>query len=98
VTVKLNNKRGTRAYPNAFIVKKLGGHVYTRPKGSNKRFPIVKLKGVSPWGVLIKNKSKIATIVDASREEVKKQIAERIRFLNLKKQGQLNWQNNEDSQ
>ena len=88
---------GRTVYPHAFVVKKFGNQVYTRPE-SGKRGPILKLKGVSPWGVLIKNKSKIATIVMVSQEEVKKQLADRIRYLNLKKQGQLNWQQNDSEE
>jgi hypothetical protein len=88
---------GRTVYPHAFVVKKFGNHVYTRPE-TGERGPILKLKGVSPWGVLIKNKSKIATIVMVSQEEVKKQLADRIRYLNLKKQGQLNWQQNDSEE
>lgn len=88
---------GRTVYPHAFIVKKFGNHVYTRPQ-SGERGPILKLKGVSPWGVLIKNKSSVATIIEVTKEEVKKQIADRIRFNNLKKQGQLNWQQNDNEE
>jgi len=90
---------GRTVYPHAFVVKKFGNHVYTRTQnGKGPRGPILKLKGVSPWGVLIKNKSAIATIVQVSKDEVKKQLADRIRYLNLKKQGQLNWQQNDSEE
>jgi hypothetical protein len=91
VSARIEKKKGVTHYPGAFIVKKFGGNVYTRTK-SGARGPILKMKGASPFGSLVKRS--LNRVVEISTEEVKKQLAERIRYLNLKKQGGLNWQQN----
>jgi len=93
VSAKIEKKKGVTHYPKAFIVNKFGGQVYTRTnKGTGPRGPILKLKGASPFGSLVKRS--LNKVVEISTEEVKKQLAERIRYLNLKKSGGLNWQQN----
>jgi len=91
VSARIEKKKGVTHYPGAFIVKKFGGQVYTRPE-SGVRGPILKMKGASPFGSLVKRS--LSRVVEISTEEVKKQLAERIRYLNLKKSGGLNWQQN----
>jgi hypothetical protein len=91
VSARLEKKKGVTHYPGAFIVKKFGGQVYTRPE-SGARGPILKMKGASPFGSLVKRS--LNKVVEISTEEVRKQLAERIRYLNLKKSGGLNWQQN----
>ena len=62
------------------------GHVFKR-KGK-ERLPIVKLFGPSPWGVTVKNKL-TKPVVKFAKSQLKKEIAERTRFLNLKKSGAI---------
>jgi len=91
VSARLNKNEGVTHYPGAFIVKKFGNHAYTRPK-TGERGPILKMKGVSPFGVLKINIARRNRVTDSATEAVKEELSERIRFLNLKKKGGLNWQ------
>lgn len=90
VTAKISKTKGRKTYQSAFKVTKIGDHVFKRT--TTKRFPIQKLKGPSPWGVMVKNPDKIADVVEISRQETAKAMSERLRYLNLKKSGGLNWQ------
>ena len=67
----------------------LGANVFKRQ--GKTRLPIVKLKGPSTWGVYKKKKMQPQT-EKVVRRELTKQIDRRLRFLKLKKSGQLNWQ------
>jgi hypothetical protein len=94
VKSKVNNAKGSKIYPSTFKSEKLHGNVFKR-KGK-ARFPLSKrLRGPSPMGVLAKNPDKLAVVVGASRELVIEAIRDRVRFLELKKRGGLNWQQNE---
>jgi hypothetical protein len=93
VKAKISKTKGAKTYTSAFTNAKLHGNVFKR-KGK-KRFPLTnRLRGPSPWGVLSQHPDKVAEITAGATEEVRKQLAERIRYLNLKKSGGLNWQQN----
>jgi hypothetical protein len=94
VTAKIPKKGGRKTYTGAFQITKFGNHVFSRREGQGRK--LFKLHGPSPWGVLIKNKDKIALVVEIGRAEIRKQLAERIRYVELKKAGKLNWQQNKD--
>lgn len=68
---------------------KLFGHAFKR-RGKS-RLPIVKLMGVSPWGAFVKRNMTPPTTKQIGAE-LEKQINKRIRFLLLKSQNKLNWQ------
>ncbi len=55
------------------------------------RLPIIKLAGVSPYGVVKKNDMEPA-IAAEGQERLNKNLNDRIRFLALKAQGKLRWQ------
>lgn len=65
---------------------KLNGHAYKRM--TKKRLPLAKLHGPSPWGVYTKKKLK-RPAQKWVRQQVKKQLKERIRFLTLRAKGKL---------
>lgn len=98
VSYKISKTEGRKTIKGAFIVNSLGSHVFTRrgPKrrvrsGRNKglmKQPIYKKYGVSPWGVYVKQDVD-PNVRRQINEELRKQIAERIRFLRLKQQGQI---------
>jgi len=92
IKAKVSKTAGKKLYASAFRVDKLSRHIFVR-KGKF-RLPLTKLHGPSPWGILAKNNDRLARVVEISTEEVRKQLAERIRYLNLKKSGGLNWQQN----
>ena len=94
VTAKISKSKGSRPYPNAFQVTKIGNHIFKR--SGSQRLPITKLHGPSPWGVLAKNPEKVTNVVEIAREAVIDAIRKRIRYLELKKRGGLNWQQNEN--
>jgi len=110
VGAKISKTKGKKSYPNAFRVNSIGGHIFTRSqkqaprvmtKGSYKgqiRQPLAKLRGPSPWGGLAKNPEKLSNLVQVSREEVLAAIKDRVRYLELKKRGGLNWQQNETTE
>jgi hypothetical protein len=89
VLAKISKTRGRKMYRPGFIIDKFGGHAFTRPNNGRK---VAKLFGPSPWGIMVKNPEKIRAVRFTATDEVKKQMAERIRFLKLKKSGKLNWQ------
>jgi hypothetical protein len=89
VKAKISKRRGQKLYKSAFIIGKFGDHVFHRPNNGRR---ISKLKGPSPYGIVKNNDTVTGIIVDASRQEVLHQIERRVRFLNLKKTGGLNWQ------
>ena len=92
-TYKTSKTGGRKTVLGAFQGPKPGvikaswrGHVFKR-KGK-ERLPIVKLFGPSPWGVTVKNRL-TRPVVKFSRAQLKKEIKERTRFLNLKKSGAI---------
>ena len=93
VTAKISKTAGKKIYPNSFIITKFGNHVFNRV--GKERFPLLKPRGPSPWGVLVKNPEKITAIVIVSRVAVVRALSDRIRYLELKKSGGLNWQQSE---
>ena len=93
---KVGGKQRTKNIRSAFIVDSLGGHVFARngpkkrvSKGPNKgkmKQRIYKRFGASPWGVYLKQDVD-PQIRKQVKEELRAQIADRIRTLELRKQG-----------
>jgi len=93
VSYKIDKAQSRKTIPGAFqgpapgrYYAKWKGRVFKRQGRS--RLPIYQLFGPSPWGVFVKNKRKKHVANDASAE-LKKQLAERIRYLTLKKSGAI---------
>lgn len=93
VSYKISRKQGSKKISGAFMgptptARKVSwkGNVFKRVGKS--RLPIVKLYGVSPWGVYVK-KNYDRSVRKQIRTELKKQINERLRFLRLKKSGAI---------
>lgn len=93
VTYKIDKRGGRKKIHGAFQGPRPGvmkrswkGRVFKRVGKS--RLPIQQLFGPSPWGVIVKNKRTKAIAVKAS-DEMKKQAAERLRYLKLKKSGAI---------
>jgi len=90
VTAKINKTKGAKKlYQPGFVIKKFGNHAFTRPDNGRR---IAKLKGPSPYGVIKKNDRRRDNVVKVASDEIKKQMERRIRFVELKKAGGLNWQ------
>lgn len=93
VSYRISKTSGRKVVHGAFQGPKPGvrhgkwnGRVFKRVgKG---RLPIVQLRGPSPWGVVVK-RNRLAPITAQVNDELKKQIAERIRYLKLKKSGAI---------
>lgn len=95
VTAKVRKGSARKLYSDAFIVSRYGGNVYARTEqGKGPRLPLVKLKTGSPWGALATRPNRLANVVAASTDAVKSALAKRIRYLELKRSGGLNWQQN----
>lgn len=93
VSYKISKTTGRKTVLGAFQGPKPGvmkaswkGNVFKR--AGKARLPIVKLMGVSPWGVFVKKGLTQPSIAEATAE-LKKQIERRIRFINLKKSGDI---------
>lgn len=93
VSYRIDKRESRKKLPGAFTGPrpgvtsvKLGGHVYRR-RGKS-RLPIQKLFGPSPWGVFVKNSREKPIKIEVNLE-LKKQLAERIRYLKLKKAGTI---------
>jgi len=93
VSYKVSKTAGRKVIPGAFQGPRPGviktswrGHAFKR--AGKTRLPIIKLMGPSPWGVFVKKKLKKPVQIDA-KEELRKQIIERIRFLKVKKSGAI---------
>lgn len=86
VSYRISKTEGRKTIRSAFMVDKLGGHVFTRVGKS--RLPIAKKHGPSPWGVFTGKQLRPA-IVAMAQAELKKQIERRIRFQNLKRTGEI---------
>lgn len=89
VSYQISRSEGRESIKSAFIVKKLGGHVFIR--GEKTRKPIYQRLGPSPWGVFVKRDQEKVVIVRGNAE-LRKQIERRIRFRILERQGKLNYQ------
>lgn len=92
VRAKISHKKGEKIYESGFIIKKFGDHAFAR-KGKDRE--LKRLKGPSAWGVLIKNQPYVIGIVDVARKEILNQFQRRVRYLEMKKDNKLNWQNRE---
>lgn len=87
VTYQISKTRGRKLIKDAFINStKLHGGVFKRVGKS--RLPIVKPRGVSPWGVMTKGKKTGPTKTE-TQAELDKQVQKRIRFITLKKTGAI---------
>jgi hypothetical protein len=72
--------------PNAFVVNRFRGNVYQRT--TKQRGPLAQQKGPAP-SEYYKSAGVTDLALDTARDQLPKQINERIRFLTLKAQGQL---------
>lgn len=86
VTYRITKGTGASRIPNAFIPKRYGGKVYIRQ--GKQRGPLRQMRGISPWGIFVKN-SKTSVVSKKTDAELTKQIDRRIRFLLLKAQGKI---------
>lgn len=86
VTYKITKSGGNKRIPNAFIPTRYGGKVYIRQ--DKARGPLRQLRGISPWGVFVKNQ-KTSLVAEKTQAELEKQIERRIRFLMLKATGSI---------
>jgi hypothetical protein len=87
VAYRISKTSGGRVVKSAFLSEKLGNHAYKRT--GQKRLPIVKLYGPSPWGVTVKNDLDKLIVRRDIEPELIKQIDRRIKAINYKKsQGQ----------
>jgi hypothetical protein len=86
VTYKITRNGGNKNIQNAFIPKRFGGKVYVRQ--SKERGPLRQLRGISPWGVFVKNQ-KTSLVNEKTQAELNKQVVRRIRFLTLKASGKI---------
>ena len=93
VSYKIDKASGRKTVVGTFVGPKVGltsvklrGHVFKR-KGKS-RLPILKLKGPSPWGVIKKN-NRAAAVKKKLQEELRKQMAERLRYQKLKASGAI---------
>jgi hypothetical protein len=80
----LEKSRGL--FPNAFIVNRFRGNVYQRT--TKQRGPLTQQKGPSP-SEYYQSAGVTDLALDTARDQLPKQINERIRFLTLKAKGQL---------
>lgn len=86
VTYRISKQGGSSRIPNAFIPKQYGGKVYVRE--GKQRGPLRQMRGISPWGVFVRN-NRVTTVGKRVRAELFKQIDRRIRFVLLKAQGKI---------
>jgi hypothetical protein len=93
VSFKISKTRGRQFVAGAFQGPKPGamkiswrGNAFVR--AGKSRLPILKLKGPSPWGVMVKKKLEKPTGA-AIQAELRKQIDRRIRLLMLRASGQV---------
>lgn len=84
VSYRISKTEGRKKIASAFIVTKLGGHVFKRV--GKQRLPIQKLFGPSPWGVFAINERQ-RHVTPQVEAEMRKQLTERLRFKTLKKNG-----------
>jgi len=93
VSYRISKTKGRKVAKGAFQGPR-PGRMNTRWKGrvfkrtGKSRLPITQLYGPSPWGVIKKN-NKQKPIADQLRTEMRKQLAERLRYQRLKKSGAI---------
>lgn len=86
VSYQISKTQGRKTVNGAFISRKLYGQVFVRT--SKERLPILKLWGLSPWGVMVVGK-KLGPSKKETQAELEKQIQRRVRFITLKKAGTI---------
>lgn len=93
VSYRISKTKGRKTIPGAFQGPRPGqmnvkwrGRVFKRT--GKKRLPIIQLYGPSPWGVIVKNR-RIRPIANQLNQELRKQLAERLRYQRLKKSGAI---------
>jgi len=91
VEYQIKRGGGKQLVPHAFmgprpgkIASKLGGHAFMRVGKS--RTPIVKLHGVSPWAVFVKNQMDKSILIKADKR-LSKEIREKVRVNVLRASG-----------
>ena len=92
VSAKVSKRKGRKTYTgNVFVIDKFGKHVFTRGRDPKNR-RISKMKGASPFGIIRDNTQTMGDVLTVARREIRVAMEKRIRFLELKKAGGLNWQ------
>lgn len=86
VTYRISKTGGRKLARSAFEVQQWNRRVFKRVGKS--RLPIVQLKGVSPWGVFVRN-AMTADTVRFARERLRINLSQGLRFELLKAQGVL---------
>lgn len=93
VSYKVSKKRGRKLAVGAFTGPRPGltfaryrGRVFKRV--GKTRLPIRQLYGPSPWGVFVKQR-RLKPVGDQLRAELRKQMAERLRYRRLKAAGEI---------
>lgn len=96
VTAKISRNQPAKTYVGAFQGPKPGqmnvkwkGNAFQRRGKSRK--PIAPIKGPSPWGVIVVG-GKIQAVLRETDQELQRQLEKRLRYLELRKSGLLNWQ------
>lgn len=85
VTYRISKSGGRKRIQGAFMVAKLGNHVFTRAKDVRRNppkynaLPISKKFGASPWGVFVKNKMDVPASKEAE-QRLAKEIDRRIQY------------------
>lgn len=75
VSYQVETGGSRKSATSSFIVQQYGKKVYARK--TNKRGPLTQLRGVSPWGVFVKNRLMLPTTRDTNAE-LKKQMQRRV--------------------
>lgn len=91
VSYKISKTGGRRMIAGAFQGPRPGQHQWSGRvfiRKGKKRLPIQQLFGPSPWGVFVKKKKDRAT-KQKLHAELRKQIAERLRYRKLKASGAI---------
>lgn len=85
LSYKISKKKGgTTKIADAFIVTRFGGHVFRRV--GERRAPIYKPMGPSPWGVFVKQK-KLAEVQKQVEQRLLEEVDDRIRLNKLRSDG-----------
>lgn len=91
VSTRVSAKKDRYIIPGAFIVEKFGGKVFKRRSGEKRKLGH-HLKGPTVLGSFVHSPGLSDRVVQAGTDELAKQVSERVRYLNLKAAGGLNWQ------
>jgi hypothetical protein len=78
-------------YESAFLVRKWGNKPYHKPLKGSRIIKVVPAENLYPY--IAHHSAVINRTLTYANEIVRKEIAERVRFLTLKKAGKLSWQN-----